>query len=212
MKIAFINGSPKAKESASGCLIEDLKTLLVHDESLTSDFHLRKPILSGKDMEQMAECDALIFAFPTYVDGIPSHLLSCLSQLENFFLDIKEKDIFVYSLVNCGFFEGRQNAVAIEMMKNWCKKAGLKWGQGFGCGAGGMLLSIKKVPFEHWPKKKISKALKELSINVLNRTSGEDIYASVEFPRILYKLAGEMGWRQSIKANGLKRKDLFLQK
>lgn len=212
MKIAFINGSPKSGESASASLLEDLKTLLSHGEVVSSDFHLGKPAISPEEMEQLGDHDILVFAFPLYYDGIPSHLLRCLSQLEKYFSSQKEKDIRVYALVNNGFYEGHQNALAIGMMKNWCVRAGLKWGQGLGCGAGGMILAVKNVPFRSRPKKKIGEALEELSGNIANKASGESIFVTMDIPRILYKLAGEMGWRQSIKANGLKKKDLFLQK
>lgn len=128
------------------------------------------------------------------------------------FASIKEKEIIVYSLVNCGFYEGHQNELAIEMMENWCAKAGLKWGQGIGIGVGGMLPSLKRIPMGHGPKKNLQKAFKQLANNILKCTSEENIFITANFPRVLYKLAAEMGWRQSIKANGLKRKDLFLKK
>ena len=160
----------------------------------------------------MAESNALVFAFPLYVDGIPSHLLSCIMQLESFLSTIKEKDIVVYTLVNCGFFEGHQTALAIEMMKNWCKKAGLRWGQGIGMGAGGMLQSVKNVPAGYGPKKDLGEALSKLVKNISERSSGEDIFITANFPRFLYKLAAEMGWRKSVKANGLKTRDLHLRK
>lgn len=212
MKIALINGSPKAKDSASGYLLQELKSFLEQDNNLISEYHFRKPQLTMEEMVQLAECNALIFAFPLYVDGIPSHMLNCLIQLESFFSSIKEKDIIVYSIANCGFYEGHQTAIAIEMMKNWCIKAGLQWGQGVGIGAGGMLISIKSVPIGHGPKKNLGIAFEKLASNILERSSGEDIFITANFPRILYKLAAEKGWRNLIKANGLKRKDLFLKK
>jgi len=167
---------------------------------------------SIKEMEQLAECNVLVFAFPIYVDGIPSHLLNCLMQLESFFSAKEEKDIIVYSIANCGFYEGHQAAIAIEMMKNWCIKAGLCWGQGVGVGAGGMLTSIKNVPIGYGPKKSLGAAFEKLAKNILEHSSGEDIFITADFPRTLYKLAAEMGWRKSIKANGMKKKDLSLKK
>lgn len=115
-------------------------------------------------------------------------------------------------MVNCGFYEGHQNKLALEMMENWCVKARLKWGQGIGIGAGGMLSGLKNVPIGHGPKKNLEKAFNQLTNNILNSSSEENIFVNANFPRILYKFAAEMGWRQAIKANGLKRKDLFLQK
>jgi multimeric flavodoxin WrbA len=211
MKIALINGSPKNMESASGCLLQELKKFLGDDKEI-AEYSFRKPQLNEEEMEQVAESNALVFAFPLYVDGIPSHLLSCIMQLESFLSTIKEKDIVVYTLVNCVFFEGHQTALAIEMMKNWCKKAGLRWGQGIGMGAGGMLQSVKNVPAGYGPKKDLGEALSKLVKNISERSSGEDIFITANFPRFLYKLAAEMGWRKSVKANGLKTRDLHLRK
>lgn len=211
MKIALINGSPKNMESASGCLLQELKKFLGDDKEI-AEYSFRKPQLNEEEMEQVAESNVLVFAFPLYVDGIPSHLLSCIMQLESFLSTIKEKDIVVYTLVNCGFFEGHQTALAIEMMKNWCKKAGLRWGQGIGMGAGGMLQSVKNVPAGYGPKKDLGEALSKLVKNISERSSGEDIFITANFPRFLYKLAAEMGWRKSVKANGLKTRNLHLRK
>ena len=201
-KIAFINGSPKVKDSASGCILQELKSFLEHDSTIIYEYYFRKPQLSVKEMEQLAECDVLVFAFPLYVDGIPSQLLSCLVQLETFFTSIKEKEIIVYSLVNCGFYEGHQNELAIEMMENWCVKAGLKWGQGIGIGSGGMLAGLKNVPIGHGPKKNLGKAFKQLANNVLKCTSEENIFITANFPRVLYKLAAEMDGDTPLKQMG----------
>lgn len=210
MKIALINGSPKAKDSASAYLINELKALLEDDNKTISEYHFRKPLLTTEEIEQLAESNVLVFAFPLYVDGVPSHLINSLIQLENFFSTIKEKDIMVYTLVNCGFYEGHQNALAIEIMKNWCTKAGLQWGQGIGIGAGGMLTI--KVPIGHGTKKSLGVAFEKVMSNILSQSSEDDIYITADFPRILYKLAAESGWRKNIKANGLKRRDLSLRK
>lgn len=212
MKIALINGSPKMKDSASNCILHELKAFLEKNSNIITEYYFRKPQLSKKEMEELIEYDILVFAFPLYVDGIPSHLLNCLIQLEGYFANIKEKEIMVYSLVNCGFYEGHHNELAIEMMENWCAKAGLRWGQGLGIGAGGMLPALNNVPIGHGPKRNLEKVLKKLADNIVKCASEENIFTTANFPRVLYKLAAEMGWRRSIKANGLKRKDLFLRK
>lgn len=212
MEIAFISGSPKIKDSASEYILQELKVFLENDNNTICEYHFIKPKLSIEEMEQLKECNVLVFAFPLYVDGVPSHVLNCLIQLEMFLIATKEKDITVYCLVNCGFYEGYQNTLAIEIMENWCAKAGVKWGQGVGIGAGGMLTAIKNVPIGHGPKKNLGKALKQLSNNILKRDSEENIFITANFPRFLYKLSAEIGWRKLIKSNGLKRKDLFLRK
>ena len=212
MKIALINGSPKLKESASGCILHDLKSLLDNGSHVIYEYSLRKPQLRLEEMKDLAECDVFVFAFPLYVDSIPSHLLNCLIQLEDFLSELKERDIKVYVVVNCGFYEGYQNKLAIEIMKNWCVKSGLIWGQGIGIGAGGMITSLKNIPMGHGPKRNQGIALEQFASNILSCSSGDDLYITANLPRFLYKIAAEKNWRQSVKANGLKRRDLFLKK
>lgn len=212
MKIALINGSPKMKNSASGYILKELKNFLEKDDNKISEYHFGKPKVNEKEIELITKSDVLVFLFPLYVDEIPSHLLSCLIQLQEIFLSIGRNYIKVYTLVNCGFYEGHQNKIAIEMMENWCFKAGLKWGQGIGIGAGAMLPEIKNVPIEHGPKKNLGKALKQLASNILNVHSEENIFITANFPRFLYKFSAQIGWQKDIKKNGLKRKDLFLKK
>ena len=95
----------------------------------------------------------LVFVFPLYVDSIPSQLLQFLIILGE--LKDLNHDMMVYCVVNNGFFEGTQNYIAIQQMKNWCAAANLKWGQGVGIGAGEMLPFISDVPLKHGPNKKI---------------------------------------------------------
>lgn len=207
MKIAFINGSPKVKDSASGLILEDLKKF-INDPSRISEYYFRKTFISEDEMNSLSECDALVFAFPLYVDGIPSHLLSCLIQLEEYFRGMDKSKIKVYAMVNSGFYEGEQNKLAIEMMENWCHKAGLVWGQGLCIGAGMMMHSVIKAPPGHGPKKNFGGALKVLGENISNGHSGEDLCITQNFPKFLYRISGNFGWKQIIKQNGLKAKDL----
>jgi len=164
--------------------------------------------LSKEEIEILPDFDILVFAFPLYVDGIPSHLLSCLCQIEEATKNTKDKSVTVYALVNSGFFEGHHNKLALEMMKNWCIKADLKWGQGIGIGGGGALTGLSNVPLGKGPKSSLGIALKSLVDNISTKSQADNIFVSMNFPRIMYKLIGEFGWRQEIKKNGFKVKDL----
>jgi len=117
MKIALINGSPKVKESASGNIIEELKGIIEKDNVQIINCDLHKAQVSDEQKEELYSCDAIIFAFPLYVDGIPSHLLYCLKVLQEYFNTKESKPIRIYTIVNCGFFEGQQNAIAIDILK-----------------------------------------------------------------------------------------------
>lgn len=215
LKIAMINGSPKAKDSSSEATLQALREVMgdgqLSDSQIT-EVDFRKPQLSEQQVEQLEEQDIWVLAFPLYVDGIPSHVLSCLAQLESYFKEKTKPQVTVYCLVNCGFYEGEQCGLALEMVENWCVKSGWQWGQGVGIGAGGMLASIKNVPVGKGPKKNLGKALETVAVNMATRSGGENIFIVPNFPRFAYKFAAEMGWRQLVKENGLKVGDLFLRR
>jgi hypothetical protein len=97
-------------------------------------------------------------------------------------------------------------------MKNWCEKAKLNWGQGIGIGGGGMLKILTGVPNGQGPKKNLWIALESIASNITAAAAADNIYISPNLPRFVYKLGAEAGWRQQIKANGLKRKDLFTKR
>lgn len=144
MKITLINGSPKRRDSASGVILSQLKGYMKSDASLC-ELHFFTPHPQPEQLQEAADSDVLIFAFPLYVDGIPSHMVSALLDLETVIREKKKKRT-VYAILNCGFYEGCQNAVAIRMMENWCCRSGLEWGYGIGAGGGGMVSALANVP------------------------------------------------------------------
>ena len=164
--------------------------------------------LQATELAEIASSDVLVFVFPLYVDSIPSQLLQFLIILE----EIKDlnHDMMVYCVVNNGFFEGTQNYIAIQQMKNWCAAANLKWGQGVGIGAGEMLPFISNVPLKHGPNKKIRYAISDLATNLLNRQPGKDIFISPNWPRFLWRIQStRFFWMPRAKSNSLKKQDLY---
>ena len=210
MKTILLNGSPKTNnQSASGVLLEELRSFLPEKE--TALFDAQKPALDENTLHAIEQAQVLVLAFPLYVDGIPSHLLHCMEQIQDYFKN-KEHSLTVYAIVNCGFYESRQNTIALEIIANWCTRCGFIWGQGAGIGGGGMMLYLQNIPSGHGPRKNISAALKTLAENITKTNTGDHLFAIPNFPRFLYKMSAEAGWRQMAKANCLKRKALFTRK
>ncbi|MDE5820551.1 MAG: NAD(P)H-dependent oxidoreductase, partial [Lachnospiraceae bacterium] len=121
MKIALINASPKMNQSASATLLEELQ-LSISETAEVTETALHTSVISEEMWEKLKSADVWVFSCPLYVDGIPGHLLSCLMQLEK--AKWQEREIRVYGIVNCGFYEGIQAKFALALLKNWCEKRG----------------------------------------------------------------------------------------
>lgn len=212
MNIVLINGSPKTSNNNSAYFLSELKKLIETNNKI-EEFKISKNSNYTEVLESIRNCDKLIFAFPLYVDGLPSHLIQFLEEAEKFLninmeADIR-KAISVYSMVNCGFYEGKQTHLAIKMIEHWCKKTNLTYCQGIGIGTGEMLGSLDSVPIGHGPKKNLGNALKDLSNNILNNSTGNTIFISANFPRFAFKYMAHSGWRASAKSNGLTKADIL---
>lgn len=205
MKIALINGSPKANNSTSGTLLEELKRYL-GDKTEVVNFSFHTATISKDVIEELAKTDAWVFAYPLYVDGIPGHLLSCLIQLEE--VHLQKPKVHVYGIVNCGFYEGVQAEFALKLLQNWTVKTSFVWGGGVGIGGGGGLSAMPTLKPGQGPKAPIDKALKIFAGTICKKEVRGNNYISVAVPRFLYKMGAQRGWRQLIKENGGKVKDL----
>jgi len=212
--IALINASPKKSQSVSEILLDELKTLLplTSEEYSIKEHHINTACITDDVINELQSCTTWIFAFPLYVDAVPSHLLSCLRQIERY--GNSDKVINVYAIVNCGLYEGKQAQNALAIMENWCirciksNKANLKWRTGIGFGGGGALPSMKKTPLGRGAKTDLGKAYAAFVKAVLSHTSADNTYISINIPRFLYKLVAEIRWVKMIKANGGKKADL----
>ena len=205
MKISVINGSPKAGKSNSEILGNYLLSLL-KDNGIRKYYSISVR-LDDKIKNEIYNSDVLIFLFPLYVDGIPSNLLKLLVEFE------KKKVIKyrtkIYCIVNNGFYEGKQNQLAILQIKNWCEKVKARWGQGIGVGAGELLPYLKKYPLGQGPLKNLGKVLDEFSANILTLKSDEDIYINPNWLRSLYFLQGSISWILKGRKNNLRVRELF---
>ena len=211
MKIGLICGSPKPKRSGSRAALNELRrNLSPSAEVVEVSFSGSNP--EDKHLLGLCACQTLVVACPVYVDGLPGHLLSCLEVLEHTLSIAPARVQMAYGVVNCGFYEAGQTAPALEMLAHWSRRAGLIWGGGLGLGGGGMLADESGLPMGKGPKKDMAKALRVLAHNLENGRSVEDAFAWPNLPRLAYQAAAQFGWRQSIKRNGLRAKDLDIRR
>lgn len=207
MRIALINGSPKSGKNNSACLLRFFEPLISKEHELFH-YQVNRLPLAESDYSALCQMDALVLAFPLYVDALPSHLLRMLTELEPYMKAERTKEIVLYAIVNNGFFEGVQNRIAVSILQNWCARSGVRFGQAIGQGAGEMLQSVEKVPHGRGPMKNLHEAMERMAANLQSRQTGDTLLLSPKFPRIAWKIAGTLGWNAMAKENGVLKKEI----
>ena len=205
MKIIIINGSPKTIKSNSEILGNYLFPLL--KENNIKKYYSIYFQLNDKTKNEIYNSDVLIFIFPLYVDGIPSNLLKLLVKFEK--ENVVRPKTKIYCIVNNGFYEGKQNFLALLHMKNWCKKVNAKWGQGIGIGSGELLPYLKRFKLGQGPLKNLEKILSRFSRNILTLNSDKNIYINPNWPKSLYFIQGSFSWILKARKNNIKIRELF---
>ena len=205
MKITIINGSPKTVKSNSEILGNYLFPLL--KENNIKKYYSIYFQLNDKTKNEIYNSDVLIFIFPLYVDGIPSNLLKLLIKFEK--ENVIRPKTKIYCIVNNGFYEGKQNFLALLHMKNWCKKVNAKWGQGIGIGSGELLPYLKKFKLGQGPLKNLEKILNRFSRNILTLNNDKNIYINPNWPKSLYFIQGSISWILKARKNNIKIRELF---
>lgn len=140
MKTVFIDCSPKRRLSASG-FIAAFTGMFVFGKKVK--LKLRTPGDYPRILEEVKNADAVVFSMPLYVDGVPSHVLPFLREME--------KDCGgsysgkrIYVIANNGFIEGKQNEPLMRIMENFCDRARLTWCGGLGIG-GGVMMNVMRI-------------------------------------------------------------------
>ena len=142
MKTVFINCSPKKRFCASAYFLS-LQRLFTGGKKVTEK--LRTPADHDRILQQLREADAVVFCLPLYVDGVPSHVLRFMEEMESFCRQNPLR-LNVYCIANNGFIEGRQNEPLMQVFEHFCARAGFNWGGGVGIG-GGVMLNVTRILF-----------------------------------------------------------------
>ena len=111
MKTVFINGSPKKKLSVSSYLLRVVRFLVrgevVSEQVRNSGDHERV-------LNSIRDAENVVFGMPLYVDGVPSHVLAFMKEMERFCIDNNIR-LNVYVVSNGGFIEGCQNRALMQV-------------------------------------------------------------------------------------------------
>ena len=199
MNICIINGSPR-KEKSNSRIIIDYMSPMLGGNNIIKIHGIFENEASLREIERdIEECNALILVFPLYVDSVPSSMLEFMMKLEK--RGTMDNDTVVYCAVNNGFYEGIQNRIAIEQVRNWSKKIQVQWGQGIGIGSGEILSYLKKVPLGERPLKNLGETLEKFTENIKLLKKGEDIYINPSYPRFLWRIQASLSWILKARKN-----------
>ncbi|MCR4807109.1 MAG: hypothetical protein K5857_05485 [Lachnospiraceae bacterium] len=140
MKTVLIDCSPKKKLSVSGFLAWFTGLFI-------KGTRVREKLRNRRDHERILEtvrdADNIVFVTPLYVDGVPSHVLPFLKEMEKDTGDAGT-DHRIYVIANNGFIEGRQNEPLMQIMENFCARSNNTWCGGIGIG-GGVMLNVMRI-------------------------------------------------------------------
>ena len=186
--LLILNGSPRAPRSNSRRYAQIFSSCYGENTEYFDITKRNHPELCAK----LAGASHVLFVFPLYADGLPVTLLNFLKSLE---AAPPQNKPAVSVLINCGFLEPRQNEVAIDMLKLFCRKNGFPFGSSLSIGSGEAIL---QTPFALFVKGAIQKLARAIS-------SGKTVTLSTRMPlsQKRYVQEAERYWLKAGGKNGL---------
>ena len=209
-KIAFINGSPRPSGSLSRMMIDTFIQELHLTPENYSIFDTRK--LSTRadcslEYASLLECDTIVVVTPLYIDSLPSTLLQFLHGLEKYqATTLPSKSPVLYGLINCGFIDGFQNHIALNILEHYAARMNWSFGGGVGLGSGEMFRGMKNtIPKEAKMLRLLYDAFDTFTscftAQVPIPTPNKQILVSQDFSQSLFLLAGSFSWFPQAFAN-----------
>ena len=188
--LLIVNGSPRAPRSNSkqyAAIFRSCWDGSVDEYAVTEKKH-------EKICAEINRYENLLFVFPLYADALPVTLMRFLKALEQYKGAHRPT---VHILINCGFLEPAQNAVAVDMMRLFCQKNGFRFGMALCLGSGEAILTT---PFAgraaRWIRK-FAQAVKAGESGILKVT--------MPLPKRIFIRASTSYWLGLGKKNGLDR-------
>jgi len=137
----LIVGSPKTNEpSASGALggflIDRLQQRGWETDSLTLRASLNRLQGESELLEHVERAGLILLVFPLYVDALPHLVTKALAVMAAHRPDGARR---LVGIVNSGFPETRQNAVALAICREFAAQSGFGWAGGLALGGGGVV-------------------------------------------------------------------------
>jgi len=215
--VAIISASPKTdqKLALSEYLAEWAQAGLSGDTLRVERIQVRRCLQQKSEAEAyetMASADALVLIFPLYFFCLPGMLMRFLQDYAAFLAarEPPRRSPDVFAVINCGFPEPQINEEALRVVQSFSKAIGAAFCFGVLIGGGGMILGAKGAPFMKPTLTKLEAAFARMRQWVLRQgsPSTDTDVVTVKFPRRLYFMMGNLGWRLQSRRYGVKRREL----
>lgn len=195
VNLCIINGSPKTQNSNSDFFIKELTSNL-NDDINIKKYYVREILKDSNTLKEVVKNDKLLIVSPLYADSFPSITLKFLELFEDFLEKNAHSKIEVYGMVNCGFFEGEQNKIALNILEHFCNRSNLTWKFGLGIGGGEYFPNSSKTPEKMPTNESLYSALLELrkSIENDNAIHKNILIRPDKMSASFYRLTCNLGW------------------
>ena len=213
--VILLSASPKVnqEEAVSHFMARRGEACLKDDALNVQALSVREALLHRKAEEAflaVQQADAVVVIFPLYFFCMPAMLTRFLQDFAAQYPSAA-KPANVYAIVNCGFPEPEINLEAMRVIESFCQHTGRIFGGGLLVGCGGMLLAAQQAPFLKPLFEQIDGLFSRLKLDLESDKPTNKILLNVtaKFPRVLYFIGGNSGWRMMARKNGLRPKDLY---
>ena len=214
-RIVILSASPKVDQSTavSAFLASRGESLLIDEQTEVRVIPVRQVLLhheTAQAFSAMAAAHAIIVIFPLYFFCMPAMLTRFLQDYSSAYPH-PSVCATVYAIVNCGFPEPEINREAIGVIDCFARRAGFVFGGGVMVGGGGMMFAAKDAPF----MRPVFDAIDQLLLHAKSAfpmgcaDKPEIVSVAAKFPRALYFLGGNAGWKSTARKNKLNTKDLY---
>jgi hypothetical protein len=231
LKALLIVGSPKTKSPSTsailgGYLLGRLKAHGWETESSTLRAGLRLGPGQDELLSSTDRADLLLLAFPLYVDSLPFLVTKALEVIASHRQALpNRRPQRLVAIVNNGFPEAAQNALALAICRRFADRSGIAWAGGLAMGAGEALSSGQSLTAPaHFgpPVSHVIDALDMAGAALANDqpVPGEAARLIAKSPipllhssvwRWLFVKMGNRHWRVRAAGFGVSRKDLLAQ-
>lgn len=203
-------GSAKPKgESSSEALANHLAEGLRARGMQTETWHvamaMRTPAQTRLFLQALNRADALILAFPLYVDSLPYLATLALERIAAHRQSQTEPRPGTFlAIANCGFPEVAHNATAVAICKHFSEEAGYAWAGGLALGMGGAIAgrALSEVGgMAHNVVAALDLAAEAIAQDIAVPEEAITLMAKPFIPTTGYMLMGDIGWLAEARRN-----------